>query len=417
MRFSFYMLELAFKNLSRRLNRTLSTALVLSVSMAVYIGMDSLLAGVDKESSDNLINLETGHLKIFHPKYFEEKELKSLDYILQEPDSIIRKLARPEVTGITKRISFIGQLSNGVNQIPIEGYGIDPLTDEAVFSLKKDVEGEYFKDSSSAQAILGKLLARDLNVKIGDVVTVMTREKGGKTISAFDLTVIGLLSSPNPGLNRMAVIVPLEFLQEQLNMGEAVTEIVLRLEKQDKADSFVHKLKQDKRLSYYDIKPWEELGADFLLINQTKKKFSNVLIAVLLIISCLGVTNTLLLSILERIRELGMLLAMGLLPRQIVSLIMLEGIILGLLGSFLGMILGTGFVFYLVKYGITIRVDDKLFDPSTVGYPMGTSYHGAWNLEAFVIVFFVGVVFSTISSLYPAMKASKLQPVEALHYV
>ncbi|MBN1234169.1 MAG: ABC transporter permease [Candidatus Coatesbacteria bacterium] len=416
-RYFLFIVKLAWKNLSRRWHRTLTTAFVIGISITSFIITDSFFIGVDIEATKNLVELETGMLKIFHPSFFSEKDLKNLDYTIEDPEKISDTLKEANLNEFTFRISFFCQLGNGVNQIPIEGYGIDPDRDELVFNLKKYVQGEYFSSTDSAEAIIGHLVARDLGLKIGDMVTVMTREKGGKTISAFDAKIIGIIDSPNPKINRNTIFIPLSYLQKQLNMNKSITEVVLKIQNMEKVDYTVEILKKNTKIDKYDVKPWYVLGADFIAINKTKRAFSNVLILILLLIASLGTSNALLLSILERIRELGMIFALGVQKTQMILMIVLEGICIGVFGSTIGLIIASAINLYLVNYGLTLKMFEKLSQNNDLGYPMKMVFHGAWNPDAFIFAFCFGVFISGLFSLFPAIKASRLNVVEALHYV
>ena len=404
------LLKLAFRNIFRHFTRTFLTFLAIAVGLMFLIIMDSMLTGIDNESFDRIINYETGHIKIFDRGYREDEENLPLDKSIEEPALIIKELEKdPDVAGVTSRINFRIMLSDGVDQYPAVGIAVSPKDDETVFLLKQAVEkGEFFEGDEEAM-LLGEGLAEDFGVDVGDYLTVLTRTKYD-TYQAIDLRIKGLLRTEDPKIDWAAVVIPLGLGQETLDMENGVTEINIKLKDPARIQDFRDMLTKD--IEGVEVATWKDLAADVLAIAQAKRGGTTVLLFSVFLVALIGISNTILLAAFERTREIGMMAAMGMRHGQIVSLFVLEGAMIGVLGSITGCLLGIlvniPFVIYGINWGIWMR------DIGDIGYRITGVSRGVWNVNMIVIAFIAGIVISALTSIYPAWVASKMEPTEAL---
>ena len=221
--------RLAWLNLARNRKRTAITAV--TVTMAVFV-LDismSLLMGIERQSFDNLINYQTAHAKVFSEGYYEERQEMPLDYLLTELESI--QAAVRGVSGVaatTPRISFSAQLSNGAEQIPSLGTGIQIVgSDSDVFRIHEGVvEGEYLRPGQDG-ILLGGGLAEVFEASVGDWLTVLTKTRAG-AYEAIDLPIVGLLGTGNPLIDRGSFLIPLATAQRMLAMEGTATEVAIR---------------------------------------------------------------------------------------------------------------------------------------------------------------------------------------------
>ncbi len=405
------LLKLAFRNIFRHFTRTFLTFLAIAVGLMFLILMDSMLTGLDQESFDRIINYETGHIKIFDRGYREDEENLPLDKSIDKPDAIIKALEKdPSVAGVTSRINFRIMLSDGIDQYPAVGIAVSPTDDEAVFLLKQAVaKGEFFSTGDEESILLGEGLAEDFGVDVGDYMTILTRTKYD-TYQALDLRVKGILKTEDPKIDWAAVVIPLGLGQESLDMGKGVTEIDIKLKDPARIEEFRDMLAKD--IKGVEIATWKDLSADVIAIAQAKRGGTSVLLFSVFIIALIGISNTILLAAFERTREIGMMAAMGMRRGQIVRLFVLEGAMIGVLGSITGCLLGILLNIPLVKYGINWGI--LMRDIGDVGYRITGASRGVWNINMIVLAFVAGIVISALTSIYPARVASKMEPTEAL---
>ncbi len=376
----------------------------------MLILVDSMLTGIDQESFERIINYETGHVKIFDRGYREDEDNFPLDKSIDDPALLIKRVGRdPEVAGVTSRINFRIMLSDGIDQYPAVGIAVNPADDQSVFLLKQAVaKGEFLAGTEEAM-LLGEGLAEDFRVNVGDYMTVLTRTKYD-TYQALDLRIKGILRTEDPKIDYAAVVIPLGVGQTSLDMGGGVTEIDIKLKDPQRIQEFRERLARE--IPGMEVATWKDMAADVVAIAQAKRGGTSFVLFSVFIIALIGISNTILLAAFERTREIGMMAAMGMKRGQIVRLFVLEGAMIGVLGSITGCLLGILINIPLVKYGINWGF--AMRDVGDIGYRVTGVSRGVWNPGMIVTAFVAGIVISALTSIYPARVASKMEPTEAL---
>ncbi len=402
-----YILQLAFKNVLRARRRAILTFLMITFGVTFYIFLSGMFAGWDKDSFDNVINFETGHLKIRHAE-FEKDRPYDLDYLVDEPEKVAAMLnSKKYVVGYTSRTTFFTEIDNGVDSTPIMGVGIDRQTDSKVFNLEKFiVEGELTPDG----AIIGKQLAGDMGLHLGDEFYLTFRDKNGM-FTSITTWVSGLLLSPDPISNRMKVYMDMDFLREPLqtqNPGE----ITVLTDSVEKAIGYEKELSKD--LPGYKVQSWKTISHGFAELTEMKKNYSSGIVFMILIIAMIGVVNTILISVYEKRREIGTLKAMGMTDRQVTNMFVAEGFFLGFAGSILGCLIGALVNYPMAKYGIDFS--NVLEGTGTTSMMIGV-IKSTYVAGDFVTAIVSCTIASVIASWIPAKKVMKMHPVECLRTV
>jgi ABC-type lipoprotein release transport system permease subunit len=403
------LLKLAFRNIFRNSRRTILTLLSLAVAILVLIVFDSYLKGLDLKTFEKIIDYETAHLKLFPRGYKEDIDNLPIEKAFDPAPVLSILRTDPLVQSATPRISFRATLSNGIYQLPVVGLAVDPAQDETVFTMKQSVsQGEYLIGTEEAM-VLGADLAKDFNVGPGDTLTVLCRTKYS-TFQALDLRIAGIIKSDDYAIDVNSLIITLGLAQPALDLGQGVTEVDIRLKDIKQIDAF--KKKYSGRFPDLELWTWKEVAEDVISHSQSHAMSKNILFACILIIALVGISNTILIAAFERTREIGMLGAMGMKRGQIVSLFVMEGTLIGAVGSAIGCLAGFLLVaFWATRFGFDLSFAMKSW--GNVGFRTMV-FLGAWNLELIPQVFIFGVVVSALSSIYPALVASRMQPTEAL---
>ncbi len=405
-----YLAKLAGKNLMRQKKRTVITFLTLSIGIFSYIAVDSLLLGMDQMAIDNLTSLQSGHLQVLHPEYEAEREDLTLDYTF-EVGQLPQRISRVnEVEAVTPRITFSAQLNNGMDDLPVVGTGVDPKTDLQVFDLEPHISGRM-PQAGAYEAVVGKSLADLMELGVGDYFTLISRTKAG-AFQAIDLEVVGLANTPHPDINLATVFLPLDVAAESLGMSGQATEIFVRLAPTHDLEAAAEAVddivgERDGLRAYH----WREIAADFLAISESKRMFNLVFLAMIFLIGVIGVVNTILLSSMERVKEIGMMKAMGLKEKEIILEFALEAAGIGFLGSLSGIAIGAALNLYLINVGIDISA---FFGDMSVGYPVTGSIYGVWNFQTMLISFALGLGVCLLASYLPARGAAAKDPIKSL---
>ena len=414
-----FLLSLAWKNLSRYGRRTVITAGALAVGVAVFIWMDGLLLGADLESRRNIVWYEAGSAKIMNRQYFEELQTLPLKEVIEDPEAVERALQGLSGVATARRVSFGGELFVGLadgageGSLFVKAVGLDPATDGRVFRLKETVREGRFLEAGEAQLLLGEWLARDLGAEVGEWVTLRARTRYG-AFQTLDLEIVGILNAPNPVINQGMVFLPLELADEALEMEGAVTEIALSFpEWQDPAQRLEAIRARLAGFPALVLADWRELARDFLAIAEGKRAGTSMLLFLIFIIAAVGVSNTMLMAVFERVREIGMMRAMGMSDRSIRVAFLLEAGGIGLVGSAAGLILGAALNYWMVRWGWDMS---GWIGEMQVGYRVHGVFRSAWHPEVLIGALVFGVLVSMLISFIPSSRALKMRITDCLRY-
>ncbi len=419
-----FLLLLASRNLARHRRRTVITMLALAFSIAVLIFMDSMLRGIDEESQRNLVWYETGSGKVVTRAQHDDLDQVALKHELVDYRRLASALADLGIAN-TPRISFVGEMFFGEGSLPIRLIAIDPATDGAVFRLQDTLlAGSEYLASGSPGLILGAWMTDDLGIALGDLVEVRTRTRHG-AMQVLELELVGMLLSPNPTINRGVGFLPLDVAQYDLEMT-GVTEVVLgampaRLGRPVgvPAGSFLsHQIDRVNAMLAQELPGlvavgWPRLARDYLAMMESERSGSVLLLVLVFVIAAVGISNTMLIAAYERIREFGMMRALGMDDTAIRATMVFEAGFIGCLGSLCGLLLGAVATFCLVKWGIDMS---GFYGDVSIGYRVTAVFRGAWNPGTMAIAVVFGVLASMVIALLPARRALRLDIVQCLRH-
>lgn len=406
-----YLIRLAAKNLWRQKRRTFLTFIAIAVGLVTFIEVDSLMSGLDETASRNLINLETGDVRVHAKGYFEDRDTLAIDKTVAARDVLAAVEGLDGLEGAAPRIVFAARLNTGSEEVPVTAVAVDPMKDAAVFEVEKYVGGKLPR-SGASEAVLGRDLAQLLGLDIGDYITLIARTRDG-AMQAIDLTVVGLVNSPHPRLNQATVFLPMDVAAPALGLSGRATEVAIKFAKGTKVESAAESVRSalaEKGIEA-EVFTWKEAAADFLAVSQSKRMFNVLFLVMILLIATVGVVNTILLGAMERTKEIGVMKAMGMTEKDIILTFMFEAVGIGILGSLTGCLLGIIGNAYMVNVGIDIS---SMIGDFEVGYPVTGVINGAWNWGTIVLAFFFGIAVSAVASYLPARAAALQDAVKSL---
>jgi ABC-type lipoprotein release transport system permease subunit len=411
-----FILSLSWKNLSRHKRRTAITTSAIAFGLMLYIIIDSLLAGIELDSERNLIWYETAYAKIMNTKYWEERDQMPLKYVIEDPEKIIAAVEYPAVP----RAVFGGEVIVNRDPYPEDGsmqvkvIALDPERDEEVFRISETVVDGRYLEGDEDGVVLGAWLANDLGAEVGYPVTIVTRTRNGY-FQTIDLDIVGIINCPNPVLNKGTVLMTLGAADYYMQMEGAVTEIALEFPARADARTLADEVESELKGLNGDMSvlEWQELAKDYLAIAEMKTQGSSIILFLVFIIAAVGISNTMLMAVYERIRELGMMRALGMKDSEVRTSFMLESGGIGFLGALSGLILGALCNWPLVQWGIDFG---PLIGDMDIGYRVADIMRGTWKPVSFIVAFVVGIVASMIIAYIPTKKALKMEVTECLRY-
>jgi len=408
---------MALKNLFRYGRRTLITASAISIGILAFILMDSALRGINNDSERNLIWYETGSAAFFQTGYWDDHDYLPLDKPVKNIGSLLRELKQHDI-GATPRIEFGGDLIIYKDPFPEDGSlqvrmtAIDVEMDSGVFKLKDNVaQGRYLNPGENG-LLMGQWLAKDLHAQVGYEVTIVTKTMDG-FYQTMDLEIVGILESDNPIVNRYGMYIPLDTARQALDMENMATGVYITLPRGTRETQMLKDLQPLAASRGLSLLDWRVMGADFLALADAKKSGSSTILFLVFLIAAVGISNTILMSIFERVRELGMMRALGMKESSIRLLFLMEAGCIGLLGSLGGIFLGALLNIPLVNHGIDFS---SLMEQADMGYRISGIMYGTWDSTTFIIAFFIGFIMAVLVAWLPTRRALKLEIPACLRF-
>jgi len=411
-----FSIKLGLKNLTRNKRRNAITILVIAFAFFIYLFLDSVMVGMEEIAFDNIKDFETGDIQIAYPEYWEDREklpLENLIYLNQEIEDSIKN--GNGQLDISPELRFKANLNNGIDETEVIGLGILPEKYNAVYSTQEYlIDGSGFSLGES-KAVIGKKLAELMDLKVNDYITLLVRTKE-ETFNTIDLEIGGLINTPDPLINNGIVFVPLDIARKALNVENGVSMMTIKTIKGEKIDPIIEEINQNFQKKNLSIKAysWRESAKTVIAVGAAQEAETAIVLTVILMIGMIGIINNVILSALERTREIGMMKALGMREWEIVSVFMVEATGLGIIGGLAGCLLGAIGVGCMVKFGYDLSYIGG--DMSLYGIPVIDKIYGVWNLPSFVFIFFLGLIFALFSSMIPAYWAAHKDPVKAIYH-
>lgn len=403
------LLRLALRNVFRAKARSAITVGALFFGVMMSLLLSALVMGVGESLVSETIESRVGAIQVHKKGYFEKRDRQPLVFHITRDAALEQKLlATPNVTGLTPRITFSGLLTNGSRGAISIITAVDPKTVRtALPRLDLYLDGTPLKEDDRNGAHVGLELSRALDLKPGVPLMLQAQGLGGRD-NALDLEPRGVLSGQNPLEGKRSVTVPLVFAQSLLGMENKVTEYVLSVKDVSKLDATAAELQQLVGADY-EVQTWEQLRPALRDMRIIQRVVLGSVSLIFLIIALFQVANTLLMSVLERTKEIGTLLAVGMTRSQIARLFMLEAFLQALIGAAGGLL--------VALVAITLARGSGGFTVS-MGEGQGIFKVMPTLLPAVPFIVVIGAcVGSVVAAFSPAMRAARMRPVEALSAV
>jgi putative ABC transport system permease protein len=405
-------LLLAFRNVFRNRRRTAMTLLMVGGGVAGLILAGGYFAFIIHGLRESTIRNGLGHLQIFTAEHFSRDEVRVLDTGIDDWQHVATIAGSlPHVRGVAPRIEFYGMVSNGQKSSIFMGSAVDPNAEKSLgfdsnLAAGRDLSG---KPGKEVEALVGSGLAKSMNVKVGDGLTLMAVTSDG-ALNGVDVEIAGIVNSGIAEMDARYLRITLASAQRLLQ-SDRVTNLVVGLDSTANTDAVYSAL--TPRLGglpqAMTLKKWIDLATYY---KQVRMLFNGIFLFMGLIVFfmvLMSSVNTLLMTIFERTREVGTMLAMGTPRKWIVMLFMCEAALLGLLGAALGVIFGNLAGALLNASGLHL--------PPPPGYTASISFRILYEPGVMIGSALLVVVSLVLASIPPAIRASRLQIVEALAHV
>ncbi len=400
---------IAWRNIWRHKVRSLVVILSIAVGLWAGVFMIAFSWGMYKQYMRETVETQISHIQLHHPKYEEDRDVK---YILADNVSMLEYIRSDEkVKAAAARTVASGMISSPSTASGININGIFPADENNVTKLASKVVGGKYLDSAGRNPVLiGKKLALKLKVNLKSKIILTFQDTSGEIVAGA-FRIAGIYKSKNTTLDEMNVYVRSSDLSRLLNAENAVHEIAVLLKDDSSAEAVKEKLR--KKFPDVNIKTWKELAPDLNLVINSFNEYMYIFVGIILLALTFGIVNTMLMAVLERVREIGMLMAIGMSRMRIFFMIMLETIYLALVGGPLGLLIG----YFSVKYTGKAGIDMSMYSEGLSAWGFSSVVYPELESSYYLPLTLMTIITAVLSAIYPAIRALRLKAAEAIRKI
>lgn len=400
---------IAWRNIWRSRSRSLVVvgAVTVGIVAVVFIigFMNSYLSGF----SANLVHYDYSHIQIHESRYLEEE---AIEYMIPEASRVVNKAKElTGVLGVSGRLKASGMLTASGGATGVVIAGIDPDAEHFTTALGDKVKsGAYFKKVRRNPVLISKYVAEKLGLEVGEKVDLQFQDMLGNPVSV-SFWVEGTFSTASPRYNQGWVFVQQSDLERILGSQNKVHEIAIYLDSNEEMEDHAAYLR--KAFPTLTTETWMQRAPAIAAVEEQTSASMRVIVGIVMLALVFGIINTMMMAVLERVQELGMLMAVGMSRMRVFGMIMLETLLLSLVGAPLGMVLGSLLILYLSRVGIDFSAQADTLDK----FGFDAIFYPSIHPQDLVTVTLAIMITALVGSYFPARKAIRLKPVEALRHV
>ena len=400
------LISIAWKNIWR--NKKRSLIIIAAICFGLWGGLMSggIMMGMGESMVNSAIDRDLSHIQIHKEDYLKDKEI--INFIPDGKQLIKDIIQIPGVKAVSGRTLIFGMASSPASSFGAKIIGIDPDNAKKVTNISQYlIAGDYFESEYRNPIIIGKKLAERLNLKLRSKMVLSFQGLDGE-ISYTACKVSGIYKTESAPFDEMNVFVQQKDLYRILKSEPIFHEIAVRVEKSEiipRVDNIIK-----TQYPNFQVQNWKEIAPDIAFLMDLMQQFSYLFVAIILFALLFGITNTMLMSVMERVRELGVLIAVGMKKGKVFSMILLETIFLSLTGGIAGIAIGSLSITIFSHTGI----DLSAFSASLNSFGAGAMLYPFLPFAMYIILTFMIVFAANMAAIMPAWKAIHLVPSEAI---
>lgn len=402
------LISISWRNIWR--NKVRSLVIIFSVALGIFSGViaGAFFKGMADQRIEKVIKTELSYVQIHNPGFEQTSDFANFISNAEEIQNKVSKI--PNVTGVSRRISIQSMAASAETASGVLISGIFPEDEKNVTNISsKLIDGKYFEGISRNPVVIGKKLAEKLNVRVRSKI-IITIQDMDNNITSGAFRIAGIYSTNNNMFDESNIFVRFSDIQKLTGFPEnAAHEIAININDNENLAGILTSVK-DITGNKLDVKTWKELSPEMNYLTEAMDMYMYIFIIIILMALLFGIINTMLMVVMERTKEIGMLMAIGMNKGKVFSMIVLESVLLSLTGGIVGIIIGA----VSSKYGETHPIDLSMWAQGyeQLGYDafVYTKLDPNMLINVTVLVIITGV----IAAIYPAYKALKNDPADAL---
>lgn len=401
--------KVSWRNIWR--NKLRSLVVIISVGIGLWAGMFAISFswGLYTEHIHDVIQTQLSHIQIHNPSFMADK---MVDFTISDGNNIIAALKQdPKVKGVAGRSLAEGMISSPTSTAGVLINGVRPEEEKKVSSIFKDViTGSYLPETGKPEILIGEKLANKLDVKIKNKIVLAFQSKGGD-ITYGSFRIAGIFRTKNSSFDESNAYVQFDDLAPLLGTGNNIHEIAILLQ----SDTALNTEAAHLRALYpkLQIQTWKQLSPELEIIVDSFYQYMYIFIAIILLALMFGIINTMLMAVLERQHEFGMLMAIGMNKSRIFRMILFETTML----TCTGIPLGVALTYFSVDYFHKTGIDVSSFSQGLASYGFTTVIRPELETNYYLPVIVMTTCAAILSGIYPAIKALKLKPAESIRKI
>jgi ABC-type lipoprotein release transport system permease subunit len=406
------LLKIAWRNVWRQRRRTFLIAAAMGVIMSLLVLFDGVIVGFEQSIYGNAIQLLGGNIQVHAPDYSDQPGQKPL-LPLANPDGIVQAAeANPNTVAAAKRIVTGGLVTNREGAFSVSIIGVETDKEASISPVAENIStGRYLNPDDGDMLVVGQGLATAMDITVGDRITMAGGAVHDQTRQRT-MTVVGIYDVGVPTVEKSTIYMSLAEAQNLFGLDGQVTEVVVSLNQIGQESPVVDQI--NKQMPGYEVETWVNSMPELKQTIDMKTSVMSVFGVIMIAIAAIGILNLLMMAVFERTREIGIVGALGLKPREITLMFLLEGILIGVIGAILGTILGLTFTGILGIVGIDYTQFADLTEYTAL--ITGKIYPEFVPLKVLNHAITLAII-AALAALYPAREAARREPAEALHYV
>lgn len=398
------MFAMAFRNIFRNPRRSVITMAAITIGLASLLFLWGFNDGLHNNMTRNMQRAIVGSIQIHQQGYFRAPRLSRY---IQQATTVDAAIKQAGVNDYARQLQGFALAAGEDVSEGLMLLGVEPSLTLLTLAQKVD-RGRFLNDNDTTACVVGAATARNLGITVGDDLVLLSEDRFG-SLAAEKFTLVGIISSGEMGIDRGLAIVPLAFMQQWLGMGQRISRILLQLPA-DQLEGVYQQLHGTLNPQQYEVMRWYDMYPMMQQWVELENVFYYIFLGVVLLIVAAGVMNTVLMSMLERVHEFGVMLALGCPRYTLAGMVMVESIILGVTGVALGTLLGLSCVRWFHHVGIDLsgQMDTiQRFYVDTMIYTEINTDH---------LLHTVGLVFiaTLLAAVVPALRAARLEPVDVI---
>lgn len=400
------LIKIAWRNVWR--NKLRSSMVILSIVLGIWAGLFlmAMTLGLNEQRMSGAVDTYLSHLQIHNPKFKEDNNIK---FVIEDKEQVVKALQEEkQVKAYAERAIVTGMINNAKGSRGVQLLGIDSEEEKQLTTISTLlVDGTYFTKFKKNPAVIGKKLADRLNLKIKSKIVVSFQDMNGELTSEL-FRVEGIFKTNNSMFDEGTVFVKIKDLDKVASLHGQIHEIAVlgnSIKDTDKLKAYLaSKIKKSK------VETWAEISPELGYAQEMMGSFIFIFMGIVLMALAFSIINTMLMAVLERKKELGMLMAVGMNKKRLFSMISIETVFIVLIATPIGMTLALLTINYFSIHGIDLSAVASGLESLGIGSRIYTYL----PQDKYIQITIMTLIVAFVASIFPARRALKLQPAEAI---